>query len=102
MLSGITPAHAGTTNDADAPARGRQDHPRSRGDNFSHKLRGKWRIGSPPLTRGQHRIDELKIEEDGITPAHAGTTARNGRTAERRRDHPRSRGDNAKLFFVLF
>ena len=51
-----------------------QDHPRSRGDNDNHDAILKPVEGSPPLTRGQQKIDAKTVTRTGITPAHAGTT----------------------------
>ena len=50
----ITPAHAGKTPLDKRGQTGRQDHPRSRGENLYHLPRLVKLVGSPPLTRGKH------------------------------------------------
>ena len=51
-------------------------------------------LGSPPLTRGQPAFELEPHANDGITPAHAGTTTKTTNRLATVRDHPRSRGDN--------
>ena len=51
--SRITPAHAGTTFSKATGCNIKQDHPRSRGDNFGDGDGVFYIPGSPPLTRGQ-------------------------------------------------
>ena len=71
-----------------------RDHPRSRGENFLGVEPLQFRGGSSPLTRGKPEHVEARGLEVGIIPAHAGKTSRVGLIASRRRDHPRSRGEN--------
>ena len=70
----ITPAHAGTTGYIETASMCLQDHPRSRGDHAAVVGRHRHLVGSPPLTRGPHRV---RIRTSGLPE-----------------DHPRSRGDH--------
>ena len=75
LVEGIIPAHAGKTN----------------ADTF----KSVGMVGSSPLTRGKH-VDQVRAALDsGIIPAHAGKTNSAHRRTSGRRDHPRSRGENA-------
>ena len=51
-------------------------------------------IGSPPHARGALAPQRPGCEDDGITPACAGSTSRNTRTPTTSRDHPRMRGEH--------
>ena len=91
---GITPARAGTTETILQFNPLFQDHPRSRGNNCAISdciLSG---VGSPPLAREQPMCALGCLLSIRITPARAGTTRSMTTTAERSRDHPRSRGNN--------
>ena len=90
----ITPAHAGTTPSSSCQTSSGRDHPRSRGDNWQRMHFGMEQLGSPPLTRGQLRYDDVILLEYRITPAHAGTTQKRHNFDAALQDHPRSRGDN--------
>ena len=70
------------------------DHPRSRGDHLTDPCSEGRVMGSPPLTRGPRPVYVRNLVDDGITPAHAGTTHRKRAYCKRRKDHPRSRGDH--------
>ena len=91
--SGITPAHAGNTTRHQKMVADQWDHPRTRGEYISDQGRAITLEGSPPHTRGIHRVRFFCCQPDGITPAHAGNT--NSRTTPlwRPRDHPRTRGE---------
>ena len=91
---GIIPAHAGKTGTHLQDRSLARDHPRSRGENqfFPHFVTHF--PGSSPLTRGKLGQDPITQHKDGIIPAHAGKTPRNQPSCRRRRDHPRSRGEN--------
>ena len=54
--TGITPAHAGTTNDAESIIGGREDHPRSCGNHMWYIVSAVSMSGSPPLMREPHQI----------------------------------------------
>ena len=91
---GITPAHAGTTSRRPAWFRQIRDHPRTRGDHVTTRLKN-WRIsGSPPHTRGPRAQTFVTGTPIRITPAHAGTTMVADFRAVGTGDHPRTRGDH--------
>ena len=73
------------------------DHPRSRGDHIRSVFSSSVSSGSPPLTRGPLKIDGIKGDAYGITPAHAGTTPSSSHTERSCSDHPRSRGDHSTV-----
>ena len=90
----ITPAHAGTTSAFYFPPFPPSDHPRSRGDHLMAPAAGSIATGSPPLTRGPLANPPSASVGEGITPAHAGTTAVIVGGVSDLEDHPRSRGDH--------
>ena len=72
----ITPAHAGTTAAIALVKSLFRDHPRSRG-NHIYSARSDWKSpGSPPLTREPLSARSRQSARGRITPAHAGTTAK--------------------------
>ena len=74
-----------------------RDHPRTRGDKCSTTCPARRIRGSPPHTRGQDVVRVGFHQRGGITPAHAGTSAGSVRCTSARSDHPRTRGDKAKV-----
>ena len=50
--------------------------------------------GSSPLTRGKHSDAQMRVDLEGLIPAHAGKTVVWGDSCPRMRAHPRSRGEN--------
>ena len=91
---GIIPACAGNTRPGPASRLRCGDHPRMRGEH------GLWAVnidgiqGSSPHARGtliQNRIGTSRI---GIIPACAGNTPKHDTPSNRRRDHPRMRGEH--------
>ena len=89
----IIPALAGNTRTAWCMRRTPQDHPRSRGEYLTGGDSVGATLGSSPLSRGIH---ERNIQCDighRIIPALAGNTVHRGGSADRHRDHPRSRGE---------
>ncbi len=93
--SGIIPAHAGSTRWQSSTRSPQPDHPRSRGE---HRLAWWWfrcQWGSSPLTRGARYRHQADIMGWGIIPAHAGSTLTGTAQYDKRRDHPRSRGEHA-------
>ena len=94
---GITHAHAGTTNPHATGAGGFEDHPRSRGNNYSSTRACFTVKGSPPLTREQLTAVHARMRARRITHAHAGTTLRQQQDNRGNWDHPRSRGNNRKM-----
>ena len=91
---GLIPAHAGKTACRPCEMVGRGAHPRSRGENPDGRLRGGFRFGSSPLTRGKPGPRRAHTDHEGLIPAHAGKTG--GWCGPRwcGRAHPRSRGEN--------
>ena len=76
LMTGITPARAGTTTVETKKVNPSKDHPRSRGNHgASGRPERRWR-GSPPLAREPLYPAEQIAQADGITPARAGTTAK--------------------------
>ena len=100
MISGITPARAGTTLQWDIPQLVIGDHPRSRGNNHSISYAVRTTSGSPPLAREQLHDRQVRHARDGITPARAGTTTRIRALEKQIWDHPRSRGNNLPPVFT--
>ena len=70
----LIPAHAGKTRDPARQTRGRQAHPRSRGENVTAPLITATRAGSSPLTRGKRVLDPAEDTRGRLIPAHAGKT----------------------------
>ena len=68
------------------------DHPRSRGVYSLMACHADAATGSSPLARGLLLACEETIGVVRIIPARAGFTTDDRRTAQRARDHPRSRG----------
>ena len=71
---GLIPAHAGKTEARGAEVNVSQAHPRSRGENDSHRVIGDLQEGSSPLTRGKRFHDRGRRDADRLIPAHAGKT----------------------------
>ena len=93
-VEGIIPAHAGKTQTGAAVRSTRRDHPRSRGENKQLQHGAVIALGSSPLTRGKRLPAGRPPHGRGIIPAHAGKTPSAWSPCSRRRDHPRSRGEN--------
>ena len=72
---GLIPAHAGKTFQPRLHHRGRQAHPRSRGENYRSLPVSSRRAGSSPLTRGKRRQVPVAVLHRRLIPAHAGKTA---------------------------
>ena len=51
-------------------------------------------MGSSPLTRGALKARARSITRNGLIPAHAGSTAKDGQCPPRPGAHPRSRGEH--------
>ena len=98
---GITPARAGTTDQAAEESCEARDHPRSRGNHFLAQSPLCNLVGSPPLAREPLVLTCHTGEEIGITPARAGTTLLKDAELCSRRDHPRSRGNHAPIILTF-
>ena len=92
--SRITPAHAGNTiiDNTFIPLIG--DHPRPCGEHAIMGFPIGWTEGSPPPMRGTLEWFKSEFMSLGITPAHAGNTARPVRQFQRPWDHPRPCGEH--------
>ena len=99
VAQGITPAYAGNTRPNVKPKLCYKDHPRLRGEHLVPDILALSVTGSPPPTRGTHRLTSNFAPSSRITPAYAGNTC--GRTfiATYKRDHPRLRGEH--FLYVL-
>ena len=75
---GLIPAHAGKTNQEGEKRTLRGAHPRSRGENVLRAILAIVSAGSSPLTRGKHPHARTRSYADGLIPAHAGKTLRQG------------------------
>ena len=95
---GLIPAHAGKTSLAH-PARVRYTaHPRSRGENWLAGESWALEAGSSPLTRGKHESGDHEGPDARLIPAHAGKTRHEALEVLNPRAHPRSRGENLRLY----
>ena len=92
--AGLIPAHAGKTPPWLGVTSWCTAHPRSRGENPDGRLRGGFRFGSSPLTRGKRRAARLHDRLGGLIPAHAGKTMTWWCQYGDLGAHPRSRGEN--------
>ena len=91
---GITPAHAGKTAPGLIRCESFRDHPRACGENRPSP-RPQWSpAGSPPRMRGKPIVYPTDTPFSGITPAHAGKTAREPGRKDEKGDHPRACGEN--------
>ena len=70
----ITPAYAGNTIEESWTTITNEDHPRLRGEHFSHNSTKHFDLGSPPPTRGTLKIKNNARNGVRITPAYAGNT----------------------------
>ena len=98
---GLIPAHAGktlSTHDRSTPG---WAHPRSRGENALLGTPTPVALGSSPLTRGKHLLRGLNCARPRLIPAHAGKTRGGAVSTFPREAHPRSRGENIRVRFVI-
>ena len=91
---GLIPAHAGKTGRSGAPEAAPRAHPRSRGENGSHRRGTVKPKGSSPLTRGKQLSGDPGDRSTGLIPAHAGKTDVLNDRHQAGWAHPRSRGEN--------
>ena len=96
LLIGITPAYAGNTTICFLVGAGKKDHPRLRGEHSTGKRCGSLLLGSPPPTRGTHKIHVPDRFDCRITPAYAGNTLIISFNPTPDWDHPRLRGEHTK------
>ena len=93
-LSGLIPAHAGKTFQAELEMIQERAHPRSRGENSRGDFRTGTCLGSSPLTRGKPPTRTPVSTRSGLIPAHAGKTWCLRASGSSPGAHPRSRGEN--------
>ncbi len=91
---GLIPAHAGSTFAEPANNSPQSAHPRSRGEHTTFTWKHGRAGGSSPLTRGALSHWTVIKQDDGLIPAHAGSTARSRLHRICPRAHPRSRGEH--------
>ena len=97
FLSGLIPAHAGSTTIKHLIENTDEAHPRSRGEHAACEKAGVEPTGSSPLTRGAPPRRSLRCQCHRLIPAHAGSTRHRHRRARRTRAHPRSRGEHRAI-----
>ena len=89
---GIIPAHAGLTTTHHRARWARRDHPRACGAHKKRPKMTKKMMGSSPRMRGSRADDDLRADDVGIIPAHAGLTECIQVYLTATRDHPRACG----------
>ena len=94
MITGLIPAHAGSTCCAISMARRGSAHPRSRGEHEFFEREIGPAGGSSPLTRGAPHAATQLPRRRRLIPAHAGSTSRRYTTTPPPKAHPRSRGEH--------
>ena len=90
----LTPANAGTTFDGAKFLFERTAHPRECGDDGWAFACGIAVVGSPPRIRGRLEKDRGIFDPRRLTPANAGTTEDEARSAMADTAHPRECGDD--------
>ena len=90
---GITPACAGKRYSPPRHPLRIQDHPRMCGEKTKAYIVYGHNEGSPPHVRGKEADERRKRQTHGITPAHAGKSARPPPQQRAGRDHPRTCGE---------
>ena len=91
--AGITPACAGKRYNSFGKYKYRRDHPRMRGEKTACSVAPTIFMGSPPHARGKAQQLWIRGVQGGITPACAGKSRRISDPSDRKRDHPRMRGE---------
>ena len=90
----IIPAYAGSTARPRSIVVGSADHPRIRGEHLVTIGSSMLPSGSSPHTRGARDLRRSRALLPGIIPAYAGSTAPEAAGQDRKRDHPRIRGEH--------
>ena len=93
MRDGITPAHAGKRRTLPKTLSSSQDHPRACGEKEDLGKINTEEWGSPPRMRGKVVAINIGMEEEGITPAHAGKSGEFFIGHVAIWDHPRACGE---------
>ena len=97
----LIPAHAGSTRDPERNQIMAKAHPRSRGVDTAELVRRDDPDGSSPLTRGRQGPTRHRRRRSRLIPAHAGSTIRLRRGRVGNKAHPRSRGVDGPVLFLL-
>ena len=95
--AGITPACAGKTRSPATHWLSWRDHPLMRGEDCYSAIPTVYIRGSPPHARGRLRLASVWEAFYGITPACAGKTHCSMKRLHRDSDHPRMRGEDARV-----
>ena len=90
---GITPAHAGKSQAAEAQSQTAWDHPRACGEKPVPIMPVVNAAGSPPRMRGKVCRHYISFFVSRITPAHAGKSTISSFNQVVNRDHPRACGE---------
>ena len=97
-VSRLIPAHAGKTELQASACPTAAAHPRSRGENEAVTAHRVETEGSSPLTRGKLDAEGPPAVRGRLIPAHAGKTSRRLASRPRSGAHPRSRGENSRVW----
>ena len=92
-VTGITPAHAGKSEELRFGKYPYWDHPRACGEKQVRAAAQAAVVGSPPRMRGKGFPAKLEVQKRGITPAHAGKSDGPAAAAILLWDHPRACGE---------
>ena len=92
--TGLIPAHAGSTGRHAHHHHRARAHPRSRGEHCTTSWVRSRLVGSSPLTRGARCAGCPEKMQNGLIPAHAGSTTSSHHIARVGSAHPRSRGEH--------
>ena len=98
---GLIPACAGKTSWLQPMSRCRWAHPRMRGENGAHQSQERCLWGSSPHARGKPERAVLKKFSEGLIPACAGKTVGQESHATQARAHPRMRGENYGVPYIV-
>ena len=90
---GITPAHAGKSQEREKASSVKRDHPRTCGEKNNAITGRVLDVGSPPHMRGKDKLTHFVACSVGITPAHAGKSWPGSSLSPASGDHPRTCGE---------
>ena len=101
LYIGITPAHAGKSDDVSPQIHLIPDHPRTCGEKCVFYPFKNFLKGSPPHMRGKASVSFFFSLYIGITPAHAGKREIFKYNPRTKQDHPRTCGEKVLLAFLI-
>ena len=96
----LIPARAGKTSHGPDHRLASTAHPRAGGENDHENILTIPQKGSSPRGRGKRYPRSARPVRDGLIPARAGKTGRQGRPAHRRPAHPRAGGENPGAWWL--